>query len=74
MRIRAARSAPRRRKLTVALLDRDDLPTFDQRWWAELSPSDRLDAVASASLDWYHLRGGQGVPRLRRVCRVVERP
>jgi hypothetical protein len=46
----------------------------DFRFWYEgLSPEDRVRAVEECLLSALQAKGRNEIPRLRRVCRVVER-
>jgi hypothetical protein len=42
-------------------------------WYEELTPEERVRAVEDCLLSSLKARGINEIPRLRRVCRVVER-
>jgi hypothetical protein len=42
-------------------------------WYEELTPEERVRAVEDCLLSSLKARGVNEIPRLRRVCRVVER-
>jgi hypothetical protein len=41
-------------------------------WYEEMTPEDRVRAVGDCLLSSLKARGVNAIPRLRRVCRVVE--
>lgn len=42
-------------------------------WYEEMTPDERVRAVADCTLSALKAKGVHELPRLRRVCRVIER-
>jgi hypothetical protein len=62
------------RTWTARVVSLDEAEEEDFRfWYEELTPEERVQAVADCLLSSLKARGINEIPRLRRVCRVVER-
>jgi len=62
------------RTWTARIVSQDEAEEEDFRfWYEELTPEERVRAVADCLLSSLKARGINEIPRLRRVCRVVER-
>ena len=60
---------------TATVVSHDEAEEEDFRfWYEELSPDERVAAVADCLLSSLKAKGLNEIPRLRRVSRVVERP
>jgi hypothetical protein len=58
---------------TATVLSVDEMEEEDFRFWYEdLTPEERVDAVRDCTLSALKTRGILEIPRLRRVCRVLE--
>lgn len=63
------------RTWTATIVSQEDAETEDFRfWYEELTPEERVAAVADCLLSSLKAKGLHQIPRLRRVSRVVERP
>lgn len=59
---------------TAQVVPEDEAEEADFRfWYEELTPEERVRAVEDCLLSTLKTRGLDGVPRLRRVYRVLER-
>src|SRR3989338_5596142 len=66
---------PRGRIWTVAKVEWKNAEEEDFRFWYEgLTPEERVDTVAAALESCLKTRGRNGISRLRRVHRRIERP
>ena len=62
------------RTWTARIVSQDEAEEEDFRfWYEELTPEERVRAVEDCLLSSLKARGVNEIPRLRRVCRVVER-
>lgn len=65
----------RGRVWTISVVPKAEAAEEDFRfWYEELTPDQRVDLVDQCLLDCLKTRGENGLPRLRRVYRRVERP
>ena len=59
---------------TARVISQDEAEEEDFRfWYEELTSEERVRAVADCLLSSLKAKGVNEIPRLRRVCRVVER-
>lgn len=59
---------------TAQVVSQEEAEEEDFRfWYEELTPEERVRAVADCTLSALKARGINEIPRLRKVCRVVER-
>jgi len=58
---------------TIAIVPTERAEEEDERFWAAMSPDERVAAVAECVLDCEKTRGKRDLPRLRRVYRVAQR-
>ena len=64
----------RGRVWTVSVVPKAEAEEEDFRfWYEELTPGQRVDLVSECLLDCLKTKGMNGLPRLRRVYRRVER-
>jgi hypothetical protein len=62
------------RTWVARIVSQDEAEEADFRFWYEdLTPEERVRAVEDCLLSSLKARGVNEIPRLRRVCRVVER-
>lgn len=62
------------RTWVARIVSQDEAEEEDFRfWYEELTPEERVRAVEDCLLTSLKARGVNEIPRLRRVCRVVER-
>ena len=62
------------RTWTSVVLHRDEAESRDFDFWFDgLSPEERVEAVDQCLVSCLKTRGDHGIPRLRRVHRVVKR-
>jgi hypothetical protein len=60
---------------TATVLGEAEAEEADFRfWYEELSPAERVDAVADCLLSCLQAKGIREIPRLRRVSRVLRLP
>lgn len=60
---------------TITVRSQKDAREADaDHWLRELSPEERVAAVAECTLSALKTRGYRELPRVRRVCRVVDAP
>jgi len=62
------------RRWTIRVVAAEEAEQADFDFWFERTPEERVAAVADCLLSALKTRGIDEIPRLRRVCRVVERP
>jgi hypothetical protein len=56
------------------VVSQDEAEEEDFRfWYEELTPEERVRAVEDCTLSALKARGINTIPRLRKICRVVER-
>ncbi len=62
------------RTWTISVIPQDMAEDENLRFWASMTPAERVEAVADCLLDSLKAKGRRGLPRFRRVYRVLERP
>ena len=63
----------RGRTWTVAVVSTENAADEDARFWLQMTPEQRVAAVYDCLESALRAQGKPGVPRLRRVARVVQR-
>lgn len=71
---RASVQDRRGRTWTLSIVPIEEAEEENRRFWAAMTPEQRVEAVADCLLDSLKAKGRRGLPRFRRVYRVLERP
>jgi hypothetical protein len=61
------------RRWSIRVVDAKEAEQADFEFWFQRTPAERVAAVEECLLSALKTRGIDEIPRLRRVCRVVER-
>ncbi len=72
--IRGQATDKRGRLWTAKVVPRELEAEEDFRFWQSMTPAQRVNAVGACLLSTLKTQGIHELPRLRRVCRVIERP
>lgn len=62
------------RTWTIRVGTEEEAAEADSAWYAAMTPEERVMAVQDCLLSSLKARGIDEIPRLRRICRVVQRP
>jgi hypothetical protein len=62
----------RGRTWTVSVMPLEENDDLDP--WLRLSPAQRVELIGECVLDGLRVKGQSDVPRMQRVCRMVQRP
>ena len=71
----ASKATRRGVEWSITVRSQEEAREDDATYWHErLTPEERVAAVADCTLSALKTRGYRELPRLRRVCRVVDAP
>lgn len=73
METRATVKDRRGRTWTVKVGTHEEAEVEDRAWYEAMTPEERVRAVDECTLSALKARGINEFPRIRRVCRIVER-